>query len=137
MIFFLTLRYTPHTRWRNVAKKGERGGYETRKERRNAMQEHENIRNMHRSEDREEGNIRCLISIRAQRSAGRARGQEEEAGVEEREVEGPGQSASVCESAVEGTKGQEGRKQERKRSKGGFQTNERKRQGWNEPRDYD
>lgn len=72
------------------------------------MQEHENIRNMHRSEDREEGNIRCLISIRAQRSAGRARGQEEEAGVEEREVEGPGQSASVCESAVEGTKGQKG-----------------------------
>lgn len=101
------------------------------------MQEHENIRNMHRSEDREEGNIRCLISIRAQRSAGRARGQEEEAGVEEREVEGPGQSASVCESAVEGTKGQEGRKQERKRSKGGFQANERKRQGRNEPRDYD
>lgn len=96
MIFFLTLRYTVHggvTRRRT-----EDGGGKTP------------CRNMgvKRAEDREEGNIRCLISIRAQRIA---REQEEEP-EEEQEVEGPGQGASVCESAVEGTEREEAREKE-------------------------
>lgn len=77
-----------------------------------AMQEHGNKAG--RNEDREEGNIRCLISIHAQRSA---REREEEPEVEQ-EVKGPGQGASVCESAVEGTVRERAR--EEKRNKGSF-----------------
>lgn len=72
------------------------------------MQEHGNKAG--RNEDREEGNVRCLISIRAQRGARRQREEEPE---EEQEAEAsPGQGASVCEPAAEGTEREEAREDE-------------------------